>query len=66
MANKKYNYFVSFSHRDGFGNCSINFSEPITEFESIKAIEEEIMARDKKAREVTVLNFQLLSVENAE
>ena len=61
---KKYVYFVSFSHRNGFGNCSINFSEPITEFGAIKAIEESIMERDKKARDVTVLNYKLLSIED--
>ena len=39
MANKTYNYFVSFAHSNGFGNCSINFSKPISEFKSITAIE---------------------------
>ena len=59
---KTYDYFVSFAHSNGFGNCVINLSEPITEFKSITAIEERLMARDIRADEVTVLNFQLLSV----
>ena len=63
---KTYNYFVSFAHSNGFGNCVINCSEPITDFKSITSIEKLLMARDIRADKVTVLNFQLLSVEGDE
>lgn len=66
MANKTYYYFFSFAHRDGFGNGYLKRSEPLTTFDAIKAVEKELLRKEKGVGEVTVLNYQLLRVENNE
>ena len=56
---KKFVYFVSYSHQNGFGNCWVKTNNPITTFEDIRDIENMIKGRNIK--EVIILNFQLLS-----
>ena len=66
MAGKTYNYFFSFAHRDGFGNGHLARNKPITTFDAISEIEKDLLRRNKSVEEVTVLNYQLLSVEDTE
>ena len=56
-----YNYFVSFAHRNGFGNCCIGFRQPITTYDDIRYIEEVISSKDKTCKDIVVLNYQLLT-----
>ena len=55
---KKFEYFVSYAHQEGFGNALFETNSPITTFDEIINIENIIM--EKNIKEVTVLNFQLM------
>ena len=66
MANKTYYYFFSFAHSGGFGNGYLERNKPITTFDAIGEVEKELLRRSKDVEEITVLNYQLLRVENNE
>ena len=63
---KKFYYFVSFAHQEGFANCCISLNNPITTFDKITDIENLLASKDRSIREITVLYYQLLRVENEE
>ena len=56
---KKFEYFVSFSCRKGFGNCLVEKDHPISTYEDIKELEKEM--RNRKIPDGIILNFQLLN-----
>ena len=56
---KKFEYFVSFSCRKGFGNCLVEKDHPISTYEDIKDIEKHM--RDHNIPNCIILNFQLLN-----
>lgn len=60
---KVFNYFFSFAHSKGFGNCCVGFREPIETFDQIKDVEKLISSEDPSTRAITILYYQLLSEE---
>ena len=62
MSEVKYQYFVAYAIKNGFGNHSITSDEPIESMKNVREIEE-IIKKDNKDKELVVINWILLSKE---
>lgn len=58
MNEKKFHYFISYAHENGFGNAETRRSKPIASIKKTHSISKEF-ERDLGVRKVVVLNFQL-------
>jgi len=61
MKDTKYIYFVSYSHRHGFGNIEIEQNFEMSAFSEIKSAQKVI--EEKGAISPVILSFQLLTTK---
>lgn len=56
----KYEYFISFSHSGGFGNCLCTFNRKIDSIEQVNWMIDFIKSNNADVKNICILNFILL------
>ncbi len=55
-----YEYFVSYAHKNGFGNCTVAISERVKGKSGIEFLEMMIYDSDETLEDVVLINYKLL------